>query len=48
MLKRTITAVVAIAIFIPVCVFSDTFVWPAAFAPTMTLSFGPGSKRSSS
>ena len=30
MLKRTITAVVAIAIFIPVCAFSDTFVWPAA------------------
>ena len=30
MLKRTITAVVAIAVFIPVCWFSDTFVWPVA------------------
>ncbi|MBO6052771.1 MAG: phosphatidate cytidylyltransferase [Clostridia bacterium] len=30
MLKRTITAVVAVAIFIPVCRFSGTAVWPAA------------------
>ena len=30
MLKRTITAVVAIAIFIPVCWFSGTAVWPVA------------------
>ena len=30
MLKRVITAIVAIAIFIPVCWFSDTFVWPVA------------------
>ncbi|MBO6053378.1 MAG: phosphatidate cytidylyltransferase [Clostridia bacterium] len=30
MLKRTITAIVAIAIFIPVCWFSDTAVWPIA------------------
>ena len=32
MLKRTITAVVAIAIFIPVCYFSATAVWPIAMA----------------
>ena len=33
MLKRTITAVVAIAVFIPICVFSGCpFVWPAAMA----------------
>lgn len=32
MLKRTITAVCAIAIFIPICYFSDTFVFPAAMA----------------
>lgn len=30
MLKRTVTAVVAVAIFIPVCVFSGTVVWPLA------------------
>ena len=30
MLKRVITAIVAIAIFIPVCWFSDTDVWPVA------------------
>ena len=30
MLKRTITAIVAIAVFIPVCWFSDTDVWPVA------------------
>jgi phosphatidate cytidylyltransferase len=27
MLKRTITAIVAIAIFIPLCIFSDTEIW---------------------
>ena len=32
MLKRTITAIVAVAVFIPICIFSDTFVWPAAMA----------------
>lgn len=32
MLKRTITAICAILIFIPICWFSDTFVWPAAMA----------------
>lgn len=32
MLKRIITAVVAIAVFIPVCIFSDTIVFPAAMA----------------
>lgn len=32
MLKRTITAVVAIALFIPVCVFSDTIIFPAVMA----------------
>ena len=30
MLKRTITAIIAIAVFVPVCYFSDTAVWPAA------------------
>ena len=30
MLKRTITAIVAIAVFIPVCWFSGTDVWPIA------------------
>ena len=30
MLKRVITAIVAIAVFIPVCWFSDTDVWPVA------------------
>ena len=32
MKKRIITAVIAIALFIPVCIFSDTYVLPAAFA----------------
>ena len=32
MLKRTITAVVAVAIFIPICWFSGTAVWPAAMS----------------
>ena len=32
MLKRTITAVVAIALFIPVCIYSDTVVFPAVMA----------------
>ena len=32
MKQRIITAVVAIALFIPVCVFSDTYIFPAAFA----------------
>ncbi len=32
MLKRTITAVVAVALFIPVCWFSDTVIFPAAMA----------------
>lgn len=32
MLKRTITAIVAIAIFIPICIYSDTAVFPAAMA----------------
>jgi phosphatidate cytidylyltransferase len=32
MLKRTITAVVAIALFIPVCIFSDTLIFPAVMA----------------
>ena len=32
MLKRTITAVVAIALFIPVCVFSDTIIFPIVMA----------------
>lgn len=32
MLKRTITAVCAIAIFIPICWFSDTFIFPAAMS----------------
>lgn len=32
MLKRTITAICAIAIFIPICWFSDTFIWPVAMA----------------
>ena len=31
MKKRIITAVIAIALFIPVCIFSDTYVFPAAF-----------------
>lgn len=30
MLKRTITAICAIAVFIPICYFSGTFVYPAA------------------
>ena len=30
MLKRTITAIVAIAVFIPICYFSDTVVFPLA------------------
>ena len=30
MLKRVITAIVAVAVFIPICWFSDTFVWPLA------------------
>ncbi|MBQ4353839.1 MAG: phosphatidate cytidylyltransferase [Clostridia bacterium] len=32
MLKRTITAIVLVAVFIPICIFSDTFIWPAAMA----------------
>ncbi len=32
MLKRTITAIVAIALFIPVCIFSDTLIFPAVMA----------------
>lgn len=32
MLKRTVTAICAIAIFIPICWFSDTFIWPVAMA----------------
>ncbi len=32
MLKRTITAVVAIALFIPVCIYSDTVVFPTVMA----------------
>lgn len=32
MKQRIITAVIAIALFIPVCIFSDTYVFPAAFA----------------
>lgn len=32
MKKRIITAIIAIAVFIPICVFSDTYVFPAAFA----------------
>lgn len=32
MLKRTITAIVALAIFIPVLYFSDTFIFPVAMA----------------
>lgn len=32
MLKRIITAVIALAIFIPVCIFSDTIVFPLAMA----------------
>ncbi len=32
MLKRTITAVVAVALFIPVCWFSDTAIFPLAMA----------------
>ena len=32
MLKRTITAVVAITLFIPVCIYSDTVVFPAVMA----------------
>lgn len=32
MLKRTITAICAIIIFIPICWFSDTFVYPAAMS----------------
>ncbi len=32
MKQRVITAVIAIALFIPVCVFSETYVFPAAFA----------------
>ena len=32
MLKRTVTAIVAVAVFIPICIFSDTFIWPAAMA----------------
>lgn len=32
MLKRTITAVCAIIIFIPICWFSDTFIYPAAMS----------------
>jgi len=32
MLKRTITAIVAVAVFIPLCIFSDTFIWPTAMS----------------
>ncbi len=32
MLKRTITAVVAIMLFIPICIYSDTVVFPIAMA----------------
>lgn len=32
MLKRTITAVIAVAVFIPICIFSDTFIWPAVMS----------------
>ncbi len=32
MLKRTITAVVAMAVFLPILYFSDTFIFPAAMA----------------
>ncbi len=32
MLKRTITAVVAIALFIPICIYSDTVIFPLAMA----------------
>lgn len=32
MRQRVITAVIALALFIPVCIFSDTLIFPAAFA----------------
>ncbi len=32
MLKRIITAIVAIAVFVPVCIFSDTVIFPIAVA----------------
>ncbi|MBE6541831.1 MAG: CDP-archaeol synthase [Ruminococcaceae bacterium] len=37
MLKRTITAICAIAIFIPICYFSDTVIFPAAMAIVATV-----------
>ena len=38
MIKRTITAICAIALFIPVCYFSDTFVFPAVMAFLSTVA----------
>ncbi len=38
MLKRTITAVIAIALFIPICCFSDTFIYPLTFAVLSVVS----------
>lgn len=38
MLKRTITAICAVAIFIPICYFSDTFVFPLAMAVLSTVA----------
>lgn len=38
MLKRSVTAVIAIALFIPVCYFSDTIVYPMAFTMLSIIS----------
>ena len=38
MIKRTITAICAIALFIPVCYFSDTIVFPAVMAFLSTVA----------
>ena len=38
MLKRTVTAIIAITLFIPICCFSDTFIYPLAFTVLSVIS----------